>query len=191
MSYKKIKEMWENSNKNFLHNNQNFDSMIKTAIDGKKQTALAQLIKRYQMFSRLSIVCIFTGAGMFKYLDLPMNLRILTLLAFAIYLSTAGIMDYWLYSKLSEIDIANMKVSTVSSIIGKCRKRHHQFMMILIPMCMIIVGIIIFGSVNNKWALGGVICGVIGGIAIGACQYMRFMKNYQTLSEEDNDYNFM
>lgn len=73
----------------------------------------------------------------------------------------------------------SMAVGEVSRLATFYRKRHLQFMIILIPIAIALLGSFIYVMVDNIYFIYGVICGAVIGLAIGIFQFMEFMADYR------------
>lgn len=60
-------------------------------------------------------------------------------------------------------------------------------MMILIPLCILTLGLMAYCVIDEPYVLIGMITGGAIGLAIGCQKYFDFMKDYHTLSDNDND----
>jgi len=79
-----------------------------------------------------------------------------------------------------------MRVGEVAAIARLCRRRHHQFMLALIPYAAFILGMFIYFPLkngDNVW-IGAVVGGILGG-AIGLRKYLEMMRDYRRISEEE------
>lgn len=156
----------------------------------RRSTALQNLAKRYRIFSICSAVAIIFIP--FVFMQIPANSSVSWTLGIftGIYFLTASVMDSWLASGVSTIDCSLMSVSEVISRAMFYRKRHLQFMMVLIPMAMILIGGLVYitlndlsviGEADRKYFLFGIICGFLAGLAIGIGQFLQFMRSYRAL----------
>lgn len=103
--------------------------------------------------------------------------------AYAVYFLTAFSMDQWLYQGIGKIDPLKMSVSQVLKKSLFYRKRHLQFMAILIPMALGLLGFTGYVFSNDRYMLIGMIAGAIFGAIIGIIHFRRFMVEYRNLSE--------
>lgn len=150
----------------------------------RKKTALDRLRERYLTFSAISFVMMFAtfmvfSRGIFEVSHLRFWLGV----SFAVYFLTASCMDFWLWNGIGTIDPLRMSVSEVTDKSLFYRKRHLQFMTILIPMVIALLGFTGYVFSFETYFVGGMILGVILGTIIGVCQFRRFMSEYRELSE--------
>ena len=101
-----------------------------------------------------------------------------------VYFYIAAFMDIYLMRGLKSINLNTMSVSTVCSLVSKYKRIHHICMIVLIPICITIIGLILTEFISNTYMIAGVIAGAIVGLAIGIVQYHRFMSDYKILSED-------
>lgn len=171
-----FKKIWQDVKFNPADNN-NIENMID---DGKK-TALQNLARRYQIFSNISLAMIFCSVGMTNIPILETNNHVWLTIAFALYFLTASVMDRWLYRGITSIDCATMNVNAV---VGKAlfyRKRHFQFMAVLLPMALSLVGILAWILTYDVYMLLSIAGGFIIGLAIGFRQLIEFMSDYRRI----------
>lgn len=148
-----------------------------------RRTALDRLARKYSRFSILSLLCgIFVVPLIAAHVCLP-RWKIPTLISMVCYFAIASAMDYWLKSKVQEIDVNTMPVAEVVRRAMALRKRHHQFMMILIPLCIAILTVLILGCGGDRYIVAGMATGAIIGLVIGIRQYLDFMRQYRLLSD--------
>lgn len=103
-------------------------------------------------------------------------------LAFIVYFLTCGIMDTWLYRGLDTIDCLHMSVSEVIEKARYYRKKHLQFVVILIPMAIaLLCGLAWFTGWEEHILLGMLIGGSIG-FAIGLQQLFAFLRDYKNIA---------
>lgn len=173
------------------------DTNVRTSTDrtvleiikkGKRKTALQSLARRYRWFSNAGLLsaAIFTPALSRPEMipDLPGKWLVLS--GYALFLIIASAMDRWLYYGIKSIDVFTMPVADVVSKTLFYRKRHLQFMIILIPLAFIEVGALAYICRNEFFIKGMVIGGVVG-FAVGVCQFLKFMADYRTVISESND----
>ncbi len=147
----------------------------------RRITALDRLAHRYLVFSRISLLCIILA---FTYMHgdfIPEYCRIPVAVFMAVYFAAASAMDYWLYKKVSGIDIRRMGVEKVAKAAYTCRKRHHQFMFVLIPFAFIFIGTMIYIFSDISYMVIAIAIGAIAGLAIGLRSYLDFMNDYRSL----------
>ena len=156
-------------------------------INGKRKTALQNLADRYKRFSTMGIVLILLSMSyIFNPNIIPDSLRwrVGIGIAFALYALTASVMDRWLYNGIRSIDVVSMPVKEV---IGKAlfyRKRHLQFIAVLLPFVLAIIGAFAWKGDNIYFRLG-ILVGFIVGTAAGIYHLMNFLSDYRTITSED------
>ena len=110
--------------------------------------------------------------------------RIIISVAFALYALTASVMDCWLYNGIRSIDVVTMPVAEVIRKAMFYKKRHMQFIAVLLPFVLAIIGVIAWKGDNIYFRLG-IIVGFIAGTAIGVFQLMNFLSDYRAITSED------
>lgn len=176
-----MKEAWRDTKVS----REGYEEMLNMVAMSKRQTTLQKLSARYRRFSIMAMVCCVCSVP-YSYLPLvPPERRFWLMAIFMIFFATASVMDYWLYLRISSIDVYSMGVAEVAETAVTCRKRHHQFMLILIPMAMVVLGYMLSCVQSGPEARSIVIgmgAGFITGAAVGLRQYLQFMRDYRTLS---------
>lgn len=178
-----LRKDWQNANVSLQGNHDAYDSII----NGKRKTALDSLAERYRRFSNMAIVLILLSfTWIFNPSMFPLNptLRIVIGIAFALYALTCSLMDRWLYLGIRSFDIAAMPVSEVVRKALFYRKRHLQFIAILIPIVMAIICVMAWNMDSLYFRLG-IVCGFILGTAIGLRQLFAFLADYRAIISED------
>lgn len=92
-------------------------------------------------------------------------------------------MDHWLWRGIGTIDLVRMDVTTVTRKTMYYRKKHLQFMAIIIPMAIGLLGFTGYVYSVETSFLCGMICGAICGAIIGIIQFRKFMTDYRKLLE--------
>lgn len=175
-----IKRCWKEAS---FHGSKSYDP------DNRRLTALQSLTRRYKWFSNFGLfllvmmpLClynIFSTNGIEK-----IWISIATICFAAIYCATASIMDRWLYNGIRSIDISTMSVSEVCRLAYYYRKKHLQFVAILLPMAIVLIGSIAYIFSAEKYLLSGLIVGFIFGIALGTRQLLVFLSEYRDITRE-------
>lgn len=151
----------------------------------KKKTDLDRLRNRYQVFWT---ACLLLGFGTFMIFSTNSfgnnRLNIWLGVAYAVYFLTASGMDFWLWRGLGTIDPLTLTVSDIADKALFYRKRHLQFMAVLIPMAIALIGFTGYVFSSEMFFLNGMIAGVICGVIIGIIQFRRFMSCYHNLSDQ-------
>lgn len=178
-----LRKDWQDANVAIRSESDSYDSIV----NGKRKTALQNLAERYKRFSIMGIVLIMLSTSyIFNPNIFPGNMswRIGIGIAFAIYALTASVMDRWLYNGIRSIDVVTMPVKEV---IGKAlfyKKRHLQFIAVLLPFVLAIIGVFAWKGDNLYFRLG-ILVGFIAGTAIGIFQLMNFLADYRAITSEE------
>lgn len=178
---KEIKSAW---NKLFFSSSPE-ESRILTSelIASRRQTALDSLATRYRRFAILGgimILCSITWLGTPMF---PEDKRWLICTFFAIYFATASIMDIWLYHGIRSIDIYTMPVEEVATKALFYRRRHLQFIVILLPMAFGTIGYLAYTFLHEPYMIAGIICGALLGLVLGTNQLLNFLREYRDISQ--------
>lgn len=157
----------------------------------RRHTALQQLIGRYKRFSRISLI--MTCYMPFYIFQLLRNnttatpLWLITAVSafMMIYCLTASVMENWLSKGLSSINIADMPVVEVCNRALYYRKRHFQFIAVLLPMCLILLVLLAWLLSSNQYIVYGIATGAVIGIVIGLFVLNKFLKEYKNLTTDE------
>ena len=178
-----LRKDWQDANVAIRSESDSYESIV----NGKRKTALQNLADRYKRFSVMGIILILLSMSyMFNPNIFPGNMswRIGLSIAFALYALTASVMDRWLYNGIRSIDVVTMPVREV---IGKAlfyKKRHLQFIAVLLPFVLAIIGAFAWKGDNIYFRLG-ILIGFIAGTAMGIFHLMNFLSDYRTITSED------
>lgn len=186
-----LKSMWLDLNRRVERlENQTLEDGRK-AISGKITTAREDLAARYKRFMAVAFIMglffpiflITSPAGPFP----EGTIKYVSAALFFSYFITAGIMDAYLYNEVKGIDLAVMTVNQVIRRARTLKRRHHIFMIILIPFAVVCLTVFVIPLINEPFIISGMIAGGIAGLAIGLRQYFRMMRDYREMMEQYSD----
>lgn len=172
-----IKQEWRDTR--FRAENEYRDNLP----DGSRRTALQNLARRYRIFSiigllmPLNIFMTFTRPELFPQ---PAGLWIGVSGSACMLIS--AVMDDWLCRGIQRIDCATMPVAEVARLAIFYRKRHLQFMCILIPLVLMWMAGVAWIGIGDIYFVACVVLGALTGLALGLMQFHRFMDDYRRLS---------
>lgn len=150
----------------------------------RKKTALDRLRDRYRVFWT---ICLLMAFGSFMVFSGRMfagdHIYLWLGTAYAVYFLTAFCMDLWLWNGIGTIDPLTMGVAEIARKSMFYRKRHLQFMTVLIPMAIALLGFTGYVFSAETFFLSGMGMGIVCGAAIGIMQFRRFMAEYRNLSD--------
>ena len=178
-----LRKDWQDTNVSLSHGSDAYASII----NGKRRTALDNLAERYRRFSVIALTLIlFSFTWIFNPNMFPDNprLRIAVGVSFAVYALIGSVMDRWLYQGIRSIDVVAMPVSEVIRKALFYRKRHLQFIAVLLPIVLTIIAVMAW-SMDNLYFRLGILIGLIAGIAIGLHHLFAFLADYRTVISED------
>lgn len=178
--------MEENTGRNWRDTRFNAPSQgnLDEITNGKRLTALQRLAQRYKRFTWVALIMFVYCFVFFSSHDFPASMRGWLMGLFGIYFVIVYAMDSWLYAGISRIDCATMPVGEVSRLALYYRKRHLQFIIILIPMAVALIGLLACSLATNVYFIAGIVCGIIGGLAIAIHQFRNFMADYRDASAQ-------
>lgn len=149
--------------------------------DDRRRTALDRLARRYRWFATMALLLsAYCPLTLCRYID-DYTLRPVSMIAFAAYLLVCSAMDWYLYHAIRAIDVASMPVGEVLSRAMHCRKRHLQFVCVLVPCATALLGLVFYGMGTNPYILWGMITGALVGLAVGTIQLRRFLSDYRSI----------
>lgn len=175
MNIDNLKENWERSNAALERGN-----VQRKTVDVHRKTTLQRLASRYRRTAILSLVCLSWIMPLYSRLseDNPGLSLFYPLVMAAFFLIAAG-MDYWLYRGVQGIDCASMTVETVLKKVYLYRKRHIQFIFILMPIALVVIYLMLAMFNFEKYTLLGAACGFMVGLAVGLKILFDFMRDYK------------
>lgn len=161
----------------------NDDTTLEAIKQGHRKSALQRLASRYRMFAIIAGICAVTIPWLMARPEMipDSSLKIWILTIFALYFLTCSSMDLWLYHGITGIDLTSMSVAEVIEMALFYRKRHLQFVLILLPWAFLIVGCLIY-SAGVDAAIYGMIVGGAAGLIVGINQLRRFMADYRDIT---------
>lgn len=150
--------------------------------DYRRRTALERLAARYRWFAVMALILvIYCPLTICHSID-NHALGLAVGIFFTLYLLVCSAMDWYLYFSIRAIDVSSMPVGEVLARAMHCRKRHLQFVCILLPCAAALLGAIFYAMGTNPYVLYGMITGAIVGLLIGARQLRRFLADYRSLT---------
>lgn len=167
-----IKKQWSEMNERINR----IDNTLRLQSLEKKRTALDWIAHKYLM---LAIIAPCVGI-LTTTMAIDLFGSWLTA-GFVAFFLIAGGMDIYLYRMVKRINPLTMSVSEVSDMARRCRRRHHQFQLALIPLALALIGTLAFQNVNDQAALIGMAAGGAVGVMLGGVLYLRLMRRYRTL----------
>lgn len=174
-----LKGLWHKPSFFSLNEQQQVD-----IISGRHRTALTRLAERYKWFSNIAIpIMLIVPFTIFHNVlkHTPMNLKLIWVIFAMVYFGLCSVMDRWLYNGIKSIDCATMTVNEVSNKALFYRKRHLQFIVVLLPMAIIVIGSLMMLTDITPYFIYGVIAGGILGLVLGLRQFLNFMADYKSL----------
>lgn len=182
MDDNQFKDAWQRHGNQLQQDNPlNISSQI---INGKRRTALMRLADRYKLFIIIAFGSIFTSILWMRSSILDGSIRLPLIISFIVYFLTCGIMDCVLYHKVTSIDVNSMPTQKVIMRAMRCRKLHLQFMIILIPVAIALIGVLVWLFNSQTPFLVGILVGAVTGLIIGMVQFRRFMNDYRAVTDD-------
>lgn len=183
-----LKEMWSDLNRRIERlENQTLEEGIRVT-SGKITTACEDLASRYKRFMIIGFLmgvvfpvflimspADFFPDGAMKYVSAAL---------FFLYFITAAVMDSYLYNEVKSIDLAMMTVNQVIHKARTLKRRHHIFMIILIPFAVVTLAVFSIPLLNEPFIITGMITGGVVGLCIGLRQYFRMMRDYREMMRQ-------
>lgn len=184
----RLKEMWSDLNRRIERlENQTIQEGIKVT-SGKIKTACEDLASRYKRFMIIGFlmgiafpVYLITSPSDFFPDDL---MKYVSAALFFLYFITAAVMDSYLYNEVKSMDLSMMTVHQVIHKARTLKRRHHIFMIILIPFAVVTFAIFAIPFLNEPVIITGMITGGVVGLCIGLRQYFRMMRDYREMMRQ-------
>lgn len=146
------------------------------------ETSHDRLARRYRNFFRLSLVAMFISfINGIHSVSLFGNTPSWLWIAFMAFFMIAAIMDYWLYRSMQGINFNNMTVEEVLHSTMYLRKRHIQFIFILMPLAIFIVVYFAICNKDNAAMAYGIAAGFIIGLTAGIMKLLDFLSDYRNI----------
>lgn len=147
-----------------------------------KKTALDRLRNSYKRFFIAAAIFTFTSFLIFyRFSKIDGQDVIYIGIAYSAYFFTVFLMDFWMWKGIGTINPLTMSVSEVTRKSLFYRKRHLQFVAVLLPIAISIMCVTGYIFSYEKYFLVGIIAGAIVGFALGVTQLLRFLDDYRTL----------
>lgn len=180
MKPEEMKKAWNDTGNSLGNRSQTPDPNIIAA----KKTSLDSLRDRYRRFFTIGFIMAAVSFIMFGHSNmLPEEFRLPVSMAFFLYFIIAALMDLWLWKELGRINPVTMTVTEVAGKAMLYRKRHLQFMIVLIPMAITLIGLLCYAFSSEIYFIYGVATGAVLGIIFGIREFRRFMADYRRLSD--------
>lgn len=170
MTTEELQKTWQESGR--------IGSPYNPQMNSRRETALEKLMREYKRFSWIALAMTFVSIGLYNLSWLEMPWKVVIPLLFISFFATSSTMDHWLANGIRSIDCSRMSVREVIDRSLFYRRRHHQFMMILIPYAAVVLGCFGWASRAEIYLLAGMGAGFLVGLAIGIRKYLDFMANY-------------
>lgn len=151
------------------------------SFDHRRHTALERLALRYRRISLLALLMAgYIPLTLGRYVE-DTTSRIILMAAFAAYMLVCSAMDYYLYRSVRVIDVATMAVGEVLARATHCRKRHLQFVCVLLPCAFALLGYMAWCVSGHVWMLWGMAAGALFGAILGTSILRRFLADYRMI----------
>lgn len=180
MTPEEMKIAWEETRKCLYSKDQEIEYLKTRIINGKNETGLKRLALRYRMLSIVAFIFVIACAFVYPPLFGEKS-WILPTVVMMIYFSTCAIMDFWLYKGITSIDCQTMNVNEVIRLSGYYKKKHLQFVMILLPFAFVTVGVFIYSLNLEPEMVKAIIIGLIVGLTLGIKMFISFMHDYKNI----------
>ncbi|MDE7136507.1 MAG: hypothetical protein K2N91_07725 [Muribaculaceae bacterium] len=171
-----IQKQWSELNRRI---NKIDDKLSRMSIE-KNNTALDWLANKYKWMAifvaPIGILTMILGIELFGTW---------ICVSYCLYFLIADMMDLYLYRKVKKIDPTTMSISEVSHMAQLCRRRHHQFQLILIPLAIALVSALVYHNLNDANIVISMAIGAGLGLLLGTILYLRMMKRYRILIDQE------
>ncbi|MBO5444967.1 MAG: hypothetical protein J5995_06450 [Muribaculaceae bacterium] len=176
-----IRKDWRETRVNIKTSQESLEDIM----NGKRKSALDNLARRYLRFSNAAIIVMLCSPiAFFRVMSEEVGTQAALWIAigFDFFMLVSSIMDRWLYHAIRRLDIPGMAVAEIARKAAFYRKRHLQFVAILLPLA--IVWVIMVGVLcGDVYLIAGMVTGGIIGLAVGIRYLMEFLSDYRSLTE--------
>lgn len=162
-----------------------YNNLFNMDNSGKRSTALENLAARYKRFAIVGTAMILVSTCYLNGHIFPEPYNVILSFSMMVYFAIAAMMDWWLYRGIKSIDIYRDSVAEVSHKARFYRRRHLQFMMILVPIMIALLTIMIISTLPNRYMTAGIISGSLVGLILGLMALFRFLDEYRSLTMGD------
>ena len=185
MEEEKLKIYWKLYNKMSNTKSMDENTLKKLIAEEIRETSLSRLSLRYKRFSIFAFIAAILS---FFYAQIPIferDMRIILCLSMVFFFMTASCMDYYLYSRIQNINLYSMSTSEVLKRLITTKKLHIIFIAILLPMALALVFVLILACGSDTEVIYGLIGGGIVGLGIGIMKLLDFFRDYKNLISEE------
>lgn len=191
MDFNEFKANWQASKIDLNDNEQAPRKVFDMLRRGTYKTSVERLAAYYKRFMFMSILMLVCAFWIFNrlYADMAMELWqqcAITTLWVAI-MAVAGIMDGYLYFRLSNLNIGAMTVVEVTREATRCRRMHLLSQLVLMPLAIGFLIVMVMAVRNNEAMLLGVCFGGVLGLCVGLRIWLRMMRLYRLLIADSHD----
>lgn len=145
----------------------------------KRTTSLDLLKRNYLRFAILSLICIPGGFCFYRLIEQgEILVSPAVIILFVAAMAFSACVDFYLYSRLKEVDLLSMPVSEVADRAWKCRRTHLLAQLVLLPMVLAFIITVAVASTTDylRW---GLLCGALIGLVIGFGKWLEIMRSYR------------
>ena len=183
-----LKKMWGDLNRRVERLENQTLEVGRKVTSGKITTACEDLASRYKRFMIIGFLMGVTFP-IFQILSpttifLDGTMKYVSAALFFLYFITAAVMDSYLYNEVKSIDLAMMTVNQVIDKARTLKRRHHMFMIILIPFAVVTLTVFAIPLLDEPVMMAGMIAGGAVGLFIGLRQYFRMMRDYREMMRQ-------
>lgn len=155
----------------------------------RRYTALQQLARHYKRFSNLALMLIvmlpLPISNVMRHSNFESYGAGIAVISLGVaYMLTCSLMDRWLYRGISAIDVAEMPVAEVCRLAFYYRKKHLQFIAILIPFAILFLGSMAWLFSGEIYLIYGMVTGAVIGLILGYRQFRIFMEEYRDITRD-------
>lgn len=147
----------------------------------RRHSTLESLARRYRFFAIFSALMVIAWPLIMSSLGMGPASDMALVAGGSLYFLIASAMDCSLWRRISQIDCVTMTVAEVARRSMLCRKRHLEYMMVLIPGCILLVGRMAWLFSADESILAGMAVGGVLGLAVGIVQFCKFMREYKRI----------
>lgn len=184
MNENNIDEMYRAWKKWILNGSEdNMRQMFEDIQKSGRRTSLENLAHRYKRFSILGLAMIPVSLCYANSNIFPHPYNIIISVGMMMYFALCSILDLWLYRGIRSIDIFKESVVEVSRKARYYRRRHLQFIAILVVPLVILLSLMLICRLKETYFIICIVAGMLTGLIIGLYALSRFMNEYKSLTD--------
>ncbi len=147
-----------------------------------RKTILQKLIARYRTFVIIEALnLIYIPLLLLKLLPEHDIWQWILMALYEVIMLVSLITDLWLHSWLGKINVEQMSVYEVIKRCALARKRHLQFLFVMLPFSVITIALTAYVFSDDIYIVIGIITGTLIGMCVAITFLRQFLRDYKAL----------